>query len=100
MSSLDISAWNVQGHLDVKLRDDEFVSQLTSDFVCLTETWCKYESVNNLYIPDQYTHVYSCRQSCGRTESGGGVSLLYKKQLKHISPNTASIGRDTFVEPL
>jgi exonuclease III len=96
MASFELSAWNIQGGFDTKLSDDDFTSHLTSDILCLTETWCLNESVNNLIIPNDYVHMYSCRSNTGSYKSGshcgGGVSVLIRKKLSHFisqqdSPN-------------
>jgi hypothetical protein len=85
MSSLELSAWNIQGGLETKLQDDDFTSYLTSNILCLTETWCTDQSVNNLAIPNDYIHLYSYRPNYGRDHhNGGGISLLFQKKLSNF----------------
>ena len=81
---LKLSAWNIQGNFDVKLHDDDFVCFLvSSDFIGLTETWCTYDSVNSIIIPNNYIHFFSCRKGTG-PNIRGGVSLLFHEKFKNF----------------
>lgn len=92
---LNISTWNVQGGLVTKIRDDEFLRAFSADFVCLTETWCTYDNVNNLCVPKDYVHLYSCRRgNQSKKGHGGGISVFFHERFKNIVQKLDTVNED------
>lgn len=78
-----IASWNVHGNLPIKMRDPDFIAELTRyDVVMMQETHLRFDQADQLPTPSGYTmHCRSRDSSAELGTPGGGLAVLARTHL-------------------